>query len=57
MDKIMLDVSKSTRLFGDEFSIAKQIQEDILNELGLYATVGICPNPLMVKLVLNIESK
>ncbi len=53
----MLDVSKSTRLFGDEFSIAKQIQEDILNELGLYATVGICPNPLMVKLVLNIESK
>ncbi|EUJ26931.1 DNA polymerase IV 2 [Listeria floridensis FSL S10-1187] len=47
----------SHALFGDTLTIAKRIQQDILDELGLYVTVGIGDNLLMAKLALDNAAK
>ncbi len=57
IDEMLLDVTKSHRLFGDTRTIAKKIQMEIWNSLRLVSTVAIGPNPLMAKVCMDIEAK
>ncbi|WAO22586.1 Y-family DNA polymerase [Paenilisteria newyorkensis] len=57
IDEAILDVSHSHSLFGDTMTIAKRIQQDILDELRLYVTIGIGENPLLAKVALDVEAK
>ncbi|WP_078060128.1 MULTISPECIES: Y-family DNA polymerase [Gracilibacillus] len=57
IDESLLDVTKSHKLFGSTFNIAKKIQDDVKRELGLVLTVGIGDNPLLAKLALDHQAK
>lgn len=57
IDESFLDVSKSHKLFGGSFGIAKKIQDDVWKELGLVLTIGIGDNPLLAKLCLDHQAK
>lgn len=50
IDEAFLDVTGSLRLFGDGLSIAKQIQTQIYEALGLTCSIGIAPNKFLAKL-------
>lgn len=57
VDESFLDVTHSHSIFGSIIEIAMKIQKDILNELGLIATVGMGDNPLLAKLALDHQAK
>ncbi len=49
-DESWLDVSASTRLFGDGKAIAEQIRETVKRETGLTVSVGVSFNKIFAKL-------
>lgn len=55
MDEAFLDVSGSTKLFGDAVSIAQQIKDRIKSELGLVASAGVAPNKYLAKVASDLE--
>lgn len=58
IDESMIDMTKSWQLFGkDPYLVARKIQKDIKDALGLYTTCGIGENPLLAKLAMDIEAK
>lgn len=58
IDESMIDMTKSWHLFGDDpYLVARKIQKDIKDTLGLYTTCGIGENPLLAKLAMDIEAK
>ncbi|MDO4912698.1 MAG: nucleotidyltransferase [Lactobacillus sp.] len=58
IDESMLDMTKSWHLFADDpYYVARMIQKDIRNTLGLYTTCGIGENPLLAKLSMDLEAK
>ena len=58
IDESMIDMTKSWHLFGkDPYLVARKIQKDIRDTLGLYTTCGIGENPLLAKLAMDIEAK
>lgn len=58
IDESMIDMTKSWRLFGnDPYLVARKIQKDIHDTLGLYTTCGIGENPLLAKLAMDISAK
>ncbi|MBP2966659.1 type VI secretion protein ImpB, partial [Acinetobacter baumannii] len=58
VDETFVRVNASQRLFKmSAYDFAKRFQQDILNELGLYCTVGIGDNMLLSKLALDNEAK
>ncbi|MBN6205040.1 Y-family DNA polymerase [Ralstonia pickettii] len=57
IDESFLDVTKSHKLFGSTHEIAKKIQNDVWQELGLVVTIGIGDNPLLAKLALDHQAK
>lgn len=58
IDESMIDMTKSWRLFGDDpYLVARKIQKDIHDTLGLYTTCGIGENPLLAKLAMDISAK
>jgi len=57
IDESFLDCTPSRRLFGDKLTIAKQIQQEIFEKLGLIAKIGIGDNLLQSKLALDNASK
>lgn len=50
IDECWLDVTESTRLFGDGTTIAFKIKERIKNELGVTVSVGVSFNKIFAKL-------
>lgn len=50
IDECWLDVTGSKLLFGDGFTIAESIREDIKRELGLTVSVGVSFNKIFAKL-------
>ncbi|MDC7286466.1 DNA polymerase IV [Blautia schinkii] len=50
LDECWLDVSESTRLFGDGKQIADEIRGRIKHELGITASVGVSYNKIFAKL-------
>ncbi|MTT33240.1 DNA polymerase IV [Terrilactibacillus sp. BCM23-1] len=57
IDEQFLDVTGSTRLFGEPKSIAKQIQKMIFDEIGVHARIGIGPNKILAKMACDHFAK
>ncbi|MDD2376766.1 MAG: hypothetical protein PHD15_04185 [Clostridia bacterium] len=50
IDECFLDVTESTKLFGDSETIANLIREDVKNTLGLTISIGVSFNKPLAKL-------
>jgi len=50
IDECFLDITESTKLFGDSITIANLIKEDVKNTLGLTISVGVSFNKPLAKL-------
>ena len=50
IDEAWLDVTESTTLFGDGFTMAHKIKDNIKQELGLTASIGVSFNKIFAKL-------
>ena len=50
IDECWLDVTASTKLFGDGKTIADTIRQTLLSELGITASVGVSYNKIFAKL-------
>ena len=58
IDEGLIDMTDSWRLFGsDPYYVARKIQKDIHDTLGLYTTCGIGENPLLAKLAMDNSAK
>ncbi|KQY91045.1 DNA polymerase IV [Paenibacillus sp. Root52] len=58
IDELFADVTGSLHLFGnDPISMAKQIQDKILNDTGVYARAGIGENKIISKLCCDMIAK
>uniref|UniRef100_UPI0021ADED18 Y-family DNA polymerase n=1 Tax=Listeria booriae TaxID=1552123 RepID=UPI0021ADED18 len=57
IDEFFMDVTQYHQLFGDTMTIAQKIQQDILNELRLFVTIGIGDNPFLAKVALDVAAK
>lgn len=55
LDEAFLDVSGSTRLFGNSETIGRQIKDRIQRETGLTASVGIAHNKFLAKLASDAD--
>lgn len=50
LDEAFLDARGSEKLYGSSEQIGRMIKQDIYNELGLVASVGVAPNKFLAKL-------
>lgn len=57
IDEQFLDVSGSLGLLGNEYEIAHSLQQQILNEIGVYARVGIGKNKILAKMACDNFAK
>lgn len=55
IDEAFLDLTGCTRLFGDPVQIGRQIKEEIYNNLGLTASIGLAKNKFLAKLASDLE--
>jgi DNA polymerase-4 len=55
LDEAFLDVSASERLFGPGEAIGRRIKQEIRDELGLVASVGVAPNKFVAKIASDID--
>ncbi len=55
IDEGWLDVTGSTDLFGRPVEIAKKIQNEIKDELGLWCSIGISENKYLAKMASDIK--
>jgi nucleotidyltransferase/DNA polymerase involved in DNA repair len=57
IDEQFLDISRSLGLLGNEYEIAYTLQQQILNDIGLYARVGIGKNKILAKMACDNFAK
>ncbi|CCF29470.1 Y-family DNA polymerase [Leuconostoc citreum] len=58
IDESLLDVTDTWAFFGASPKIvARQIQERVRRETGIYLTIGIGDSPVLAKIALDIEAK
>lgn len=58
IDETLLDLTKSWHLFGQSpREVARKIQLQVKERLGLYVTIGIGDNPTLAKLALDLLAK
>src|SRR5699024_300169 len=57
IDEIWITVDGLEKLFGDPFTIAKKIQQAILNTFGITSAIGIGNNKFLAKVVLDLHAK
>jgi DNA polymerase-4 len=55
LDEAFLDVSGSLALFGPPAELGRRIKEQVFEETGLRASVGIGPNKLVAKIASDLE--
>jgi DNA polymerase-4 len=55
LDEAFLDVTGSIRLFGSAEKIGRAIKDQIKEQLGLVASVGIAPNKFLAKLASDLN--
>ncbi|EOP94449.1 Y-family DNA polymerase [Bacillus sp. FSL L8-0199] len=58
IDEFLMDVTDSIHLFAnDPYEFALKFKREIYEHTRIECTIGIAPNPLMSKIVLDIEAK
>lgn len=57
VDESFIQVDGAIQLWGDAFTIARKIRDEIEREFQLPCAIGIGPNMLLAKLCLDIEAK
>jgi DNA polymerase V len=57
VDEAWINVTNGKLLFGDPWTVAKQIQKLIMLETGLPCSVGIGDNKFLSKVILDVEAK
>ncbi|MDC3414476.1 DNA polymerase IV [Aquibacillus sp. 3ASR75-11] len=57
IDEQFMDVTGSQRLFGDPVTIAKKIQQAIMEGTGVYGRIGIGPNKVLAKIACDVFAK
>lgn len=57
IDEQFMDVTGSQKLFGNKFDIAKQLQNAVISETGIYIRVGIGPNKILAKMACDNFAK
>ncbi|WP_100013233.1 DNA polymerase IV [Lentibacillus sediminis] len=57
IDEQFMDITGSQSLFGNPHTIAKQVQEAIMEDTGVYARVGIAPNKILAKIACDNFAK
>jgi nucleotidyltransferase/DNA polymerase involved in DNA repair len=55
VDEAFMDVTGSTKKFGDPLTIAKRIKAEIHAQTGLTASVGVAPNKFLAKLASDLN--
>ena len=55
IDEAFLDLTGCHRLFGSSIEIGKKIKEDISNNLGITASVGLAGNKFLAKLASDLD--
>jgi len=55
LDEAFIDVTHSAALFGSAVSIAARIKEQIRDELGLIASVGVAPSKFIAKIASDLR--
>ena len=55
IDEAFLDVTGSTRLFGDGVTIAKKIKQRIVEKERLTASIGVAPNKYLAKIASDLD--
>lgn len=55
IDEAFLDVTASTRLFGDGAAIARDIKRRVWNQERLTVSVGVAPNKFLAKLASDLD--
>ena len=55
LDEAFIDVNGSIRLFGSASEIGKSIKQNIQEQVGLVASVGIAPNKFLAKLASDVD--
>ncbi|MBN2162086.1 MAG: DNA polymerase IV [Pontiellaceae bacterium] len=55
IDEAFLDVSGAGHLFGDGETIARKIRQNIRNQTGLTASVGVAPNMFLAKIASDMN--
>lgn len=55
LDEAFLDVTGSLRLFGSAEKMGRDIKDQIKEQLGLIASVGIAPNKFLAKLASDLD--
>ncbi|MNH81297.1 DNA polymerase IV [compost metagenome] len=57
IDEQFLDVTGSLRIFGDPYTIARTIQQKVLDETGVWVRFGISSNKMLAKAATDIWAK
>jgi DNA polymerase V len=59
VDESFIDVTDGLKMYGvsNAYELARLIQLDVHEQMGLYTAIGIGDNPLLAKLALDNESK
>lgn len=55
VDEFCLDFSGCERIYGDAYSFAKKIQDEMLKKLGLPCSIGIASNKLVAKIASDFK--
>jgi len=55
LDEAFLDVQASEKIFGSSATIGHRIKQDILDECGLIASVGVAPNKFIAKIASDAD--
>jgi len=55
IDEAFLDVTGSTRLFGEPAAMARQIKATVLHETGLTASAGVAPSKFVAKIASDMQ--
>ncbi len=55
LDEAFLDCNGSKKLFGDAEVIGRRIKAEIMDEVGLCASVGIAPNKFVAKIASDLD--